>query len=206
MRVGRFAALALSAAAVIGLIGCGGPGSEPPRQAPPRTVVRRAARIPDLKGRTLTQARDSLSTLSLAVLVRFPAEEATQLVPTQRVAGALHLAHVLTLALPTEVMPLSAARVGGFPGPSYIVTGQSARPGVSASSVQTLTLDVGAHPFSSRSPWLIDHNRRVRKNGTTECFSCHRETDCSYCHIALGSSARSNTRIKLTRRHLPDSR
>ena len=40
------------------------------------------------------------------------------------------------------------------------------------------------HPSSKPGqPWLVSHPGTVRDKGADQCFECHDETQCSYCHV-----------------------
>ncbi len=53
------------------------------------------------------------------------------------------------------------------------------------------------HPTSKPGqPWLESHPQTVRASGATDCFTCHTEAQCSYCHVngtAAGRPALEST-------------
>jgi len=206
---GRIAMTVLLLGSLLAFAGCDAPWlarpaaarhpSAPPA-APRPLTARRPDAVPNLRGRNLFVAQRLLRGSSLRIFVRFPAVEAHLVEPAYRIAGALHPARNVRLELPGLTLPLASVPIPRGPE-THIIAAQSIPPGDPVSRATTLTLTVSTHPGQGKAPWVIDHAALIKRQGVDRCFQCHRETECSRCHIYFDHQAgvRSNTRIKLTR-------
>jgi hypothetical protein len=151
------------------------PEATVPKPAPRLTV------LPDLEGKTLVEAQAALASVEITTVVRFASEAITRAVDATSVAGTIIPAHVSRFAIPERLVELGQLEPGpdGF---SHRIVAQTPAAGTPLSSVTTLTLDAGPHPHESDVPWLSGHAAWVRDREPTDCFVCHNENDCAYCH------------------------
>lgn len=168
------ATLLLMAAAIFGCQPAPDEAVDVPEPSPAPLVT-----MPDLAGKSVDQALETLSSSELPVLVEFPGYEAHRFEESKQIAGTTIPAHDETVAIGTRI--LSSAEIGGS---RHEVETQTPVPGTRLSGVTTITILAGPHPNTTAEPWLIDgHTTVIKKNGATPCFDCHEETDCSNCHV-----------------------
>ncbi|MDP2183232.1 MAG: hypothetical protein Q8K99_11775 [Actinomycetota bacterium] len=138
--------------------------------------------VPDLNGKTLSEAYDLLGSLDTTVVVAFAAAEATGVVPAHTIAGVLKPEHVARFSVDERTLPLAEVAKSGQDGFAHLIVGQSPQPGVPLEGLTRITLKAGPHPGSATTLWLEGHRAYVEKNGASPCFDCHNEEACSRCH------------------------
>jgi len=157
MRVRVWTALGLVGASLV-LAACAvGPAPAPEPVEPPALTT-----VPDLVGRSLSEASEVLESSHASVDVRFPG----------------YVAQPWGFDVPERVVPLQRVADG-----RHRIDTQSPQPGTPVSSVSTITLVAGEHPNDTGIPWMQGHAIAVKRKSAGPCFQCHDELSCSRCHM-----------------------
>lgn len=141
----------------------------------------RPAVMPNLVGKTVTQAGEVLG--STNVYVVFPSVDVTWSAPAEYVAGTHLPARGGTLTIPSRVKDIESLLKAVED--THAITAQAPAPGSALTLDTTVTLTAGRHPGAPRSPWFNSHALVVQTRGANACFDCHSESDCNDCHLAI---------------------
>lgn len=176
------AVVLMIAAFALALSACAAPAADEPETtvSVEESVPPAPAEMPDLIGSTLVEAAKTLDGINTPVEVVFPAVEVTVAVEATRVAGAWVDAHVERNTWPERIKLLENVSDG-----LQRIVSQDPQPGVSLSSVATVTLGAGEHPNTTGQSWIRGHWLAVKRGGASPCFECHQSDDCSNCHVVI---------------------
>ncbi|MDP2182892.1 MAG: hypothetical protein Q8K99_10050 [Actinomycetota bacterium] len=155
---------------------------EAPKPEPESTPL---ASVPDLTGKTLSEAYGLLGNLETTVVVVFPAAETTGVVPAHTTAGVFKPEHVTRFSIDNRPLPLAEVSKPGRDGFEHSIVEQSPQPGTPLEGLAMITLRPGPHPGSATTLWLVGHRTYVEDNGAAPCFDCHDEEACGHCHTRV---------------------
>ena len=139
--------------------------------------------VPDLRGKAVSSVRNLLDSQDVSVSVTFPSVDMTVAVSAEDIAGTHVPAHIAHALHKGATLDLAAAASRGA---AFVIRSQKPAPG--GPMTGEIRLKTGAHPGSEPGvPWaVIGHATAVKHGGAAPCLeSCHRETECSDCHVAF---------------------